>query len=54
MTHLKAELQNKHELSKEFSVFKFMILPDIDSILPKLEVTANSKHYTVVVCDKNM
>jgi len=47
-------MQNKHALSKEFSVFKFMILPDIDSFLPKSEVTANSKYYTVVVCDKNM
>lgn len=26
---------------------------DIDSFLPKLEVTANIKYYTVVVYDKN-
>ena len=44
-------MENKHALSKEFSVFKFMILTDNDSFLPQSEVEANSKYYTVVVCD---
>ena len=42
-------MQNKHALSKEFSVFKFMVLPDNDNFLPKSAVATNSKYYTVVV-----
>jgi hypothetical protein len=35
-------------------IFGFIILPDNESFLPKSEVAANGKYYTVVVCDKNM